>query len=109
MLLATNDRQDQIDKPSIAYWPLGAILGSAAFGSAATLTDPPAGYLPSGYVPPASKNAGAAGPYDKAEEESNLPLGEYVLAGQFAIMWFIFFPNIIAGLSIISFQSMAPR
>jgi len=84
---------------------LGAILGSAAFGSAAMLTDPPAGYLPSGYVPSASKNAGAAGPYDKAEEESNLPLGEYLLAGQFAIMWFIFFLNIIAGISIISFQS----
>jgi MFS transporter, OFA family, oxalate/formate antiporter len=90
---------------ALVFAALGAILGSAAFGSAAMLTDPPAGYLPSGYVSSASKNAGAAGPYDKAEEESNLPLGEYVLAGQFAIMWFIFFLNIIAGISIISFQS----
>jgi OFA family oxalate/formate antiporter-like MFS transporter len=90
---------------ALVFAALGAILGSAAFGSAAMLRDPPAGYLPSGYVSSASKDAGAAGPYEKAEEESNLPLGEYVLAGQFAIMWFIFFLNIIAGISIISFQS----
>ena len=31
--------------------------------------------------------------------------GEYVLAGQYAIMWFIFFLNITAGISIVSFLS----
>jgi OFA family oxalate/formate antiporter-like MFS transporter len=72
---------------------LGAILGSAAFGSAAMLKDPPADYLPSGYVPSAAKDAFAAGPYAKAEEESDLPLKEYLLAGQYAIMWFIFFQH----------------
>src|SRR5262249_11968401 len=90
---------------TLVFAALGAILGSAAFGSAAMLRDPPTGYLPRGYVPSASKDAGAAGPYARAEEESDLPLREYVLAGQFAIMWFIFFLNIIAGISIISFQS----
>jgi MFS transporter, OFA family, oxalate/formate antiporter len=84
---------------------LGAILGSAAFGSAAMLKDPPADYLPSGYVPSAAKDAFAAGPYAKAEEESDLPLKEYLLAGQYAIMWFIFFLNIMAGISIVSFLS----
>jgi len=57
---------------------LGVILGSAAFGSAAMLRDPPAGYLPSGYVPPASKDARATNPYAKLEEQSDLPLREYV-------------------------------
>jgi OFA family oxalate/formate antiporter-like MFS transporter len=90
---------------TLVFAALGAILGSAAFGSAAMLRDPPTGYLPRGYVPPASKDTGAAGPYARAEEDSDLPLREYVLAGQFAIMWFIFFLNIIAGISIISFQS----
>jgi OFA family oxalate/formate antiporter-like MFS transporter len=49
--------------------------------------------------------AGAASPFAKAEEESNLPLKEYVLAGQCAIMWLIFFLNIMAGISIVSFLS----
>ncbi|MFZ0984182.1 MAG: MFS transporter, partial [Pseudolabrys sp.] len=31
--------------------------------------------------------------------------GEYVLAGQYAIMWFIFFLNIMAGISLVSFLS----
>ena len=84
---------------------LGAILGSAAFGCAAMLRDPPAGYLPSGYVPSASKDARAVSPYAKAEEATDLPLKEYVLVGQYAIVWFIFFLNITAGISIISFLS----
>ncbi len=84
---------------------LGAILGSAAFGCATMLRDPPAGYLPSGYVPSASKDARAENPYAKAEEETDLPLREYVLVGQYAIVWIIFFLNITAGISIISFLS----
>jgi MFS transporter, OFA family, oxalate/formate antiporter len=84
---------------------LGAILGSAAFGSATMLRDPPAGYLPSGYVPGASKDARAADLYSKLEEQSDLPIREYLLAGQYAIMWFIFFLNITAGISIVSFLS----
>jgi OFA family oxalate/formate antiporter-like MFS transporter len=90
---------------TLVFAALGAILGSAAFGSAAMLRDPPAGYLPTGYIPPASKDARAADPYAKLEEESDLPLREYVLASQFAIMWFIFFLNIMAGISIVSFLS----
>jgi MFS transporter, OFA family, oxalate/formate antiporter len=77
---------------TLVFAALGAILGSAA-------------YLPSGYVPPAAKDARAANLYAKAEEESDLPLKEYLLAGQYAIMWFIFFLNIMAGISIISFLS----
>ena len=90
---------------ALVFAAMGAILGSAAFGSAAMLRDPPADYLPSGYVPSAAKDARAASPYAQAEEASDLPLKEYVLAGQYAIMWFIFFLNIMAGISIISFLS----
>ena len=89
---------------TLVFAALGAILGSAAFGSAAMLRDPPAGYLPTGYIPPA-KDARAADPLAELEEESDLPLREYVLAGQHAIMWFIFFLNIMAGISIVSFLS----
>jgi OFA family oxalate/formate antiporter-like MFS transporter len=90
---------------TLVFAALGGILGSAAFGSATMLRDPPAGYLPRGYVPPSSKNARAADPYAKLEEQSDLPLREYLLAGQYAILWFIFFLNITAGISIVSFLS----
>jgi OFA family oxalate/formate antiporter-like MFS transporter len=84
---------------------LGAILGSVAFGSAVMLKNPPAGYLPKGYTPPESGEGRVGGRYAKAEEAFDLPLKDYVLAGQFGIMWFMFFLNIAAGISIISLQS----
>ncbi len=90
---------------TLVFAALGAILGTAAVVSAAVLRDPPAGYLPSGYVPAVPKDAGRTSPYAKAEEASDLPLREYILAGQHAIMWFIFFLNIMAGISIVSFLS----
>jgi OFA family oxalate/formate antiporter-like MFS transporter len=90
---------------TLVFAALGAILGTVAFGSAAMLRNPPAGYLPAGYVASTSKETRAAGPYAMAEEEADLPLREYLLAGQYAIMWFIFFLNITAGISIISFLS----
>src|SRR5262249_23411103 len=47
---------------ALVFGALGAILGSAAFGSAASLRNPTADYLPSGYLPSAAKDARAASP-----------------------------------------------
>lgn len=88
----------------LVFAALGVILGSVATGSAAMLRNPPDGYLPPGFVP-ATQASLASGPYARAEQEADLPLGEYLLAGQYAIMWFVFFLNIAAGISIISFLS----
>lgn len=90
---------------TLVFAALGAILGSVAFLSAAMLRNPPADYLPAGFVPVAQQESLAEGPYARAEQEADLPLREYLLAGQYAIMWFIFFLNITAGISIISFLS----
>lgn len=90
---------------TLVFAALGAILGSVAIGSAAMLKNPPDGYLPEGFVPAAQKGSQDEGPYARAEEKADLPLSEYLLAGQYAIMWFIFFLNITAGISIISFLS----
>ena len=90
---------------TLVFAALGGILGSAACVSASMLKNPPEGYVPQGYVPPSSKEVRAGDLYLKAEEASDLPLTDYVLAGQYGIMWFIFFLNITAGISIISFQS----
>ncbi|HQP36953.1 MAG TPA: OFA family MFS transporter [Polyangiaceae bacterium] len=62
------------------------------------LKNPPAGYVPAGWTPPATA-AGAA----KADE--SLTVRESVTSGRFAIIWLIFFCNIAAGISIIGFQS----
>lgn len=89
----------------LVFAALGVILGSVAIASASMLKNPPEGYLPSGFVPAAQKGNQDEGRYARAEQEADLPLSEYLLAGQYAIMWFIFFLNITAGISIISFLS----
>jgi OFA family oxalate/formate antiporter-like MFS transporter len=76
-----------------------------AIASALMVKNPPAGYLPKGYAPVEAGKGRAGDPYAQAEEGFDLPLKDYVLAGQFAILWFMFFLNITAGLSIISLQS----
>ena len=84
---------------------LGAILGSIAIFSAPFVKNPPAGFLPKGYTPPQARQGGGKDPYAQAIEEIDLPLTDYVLAGQFGILWVMFFLNITAGISIISLQS----
>ena len=89
---------------TLVFAGLSATLGSVAIGAAAMLKNPPADYLPAGFVP-VQQQSRADGPYIRAEQEADLPLREYLLAGQYAIMWFIFFLNITAGISIISLLS----
>ncbi|MGE0242196.1 MAG: MFS transporter, partial [Parvibaculaceae bacterium] len=81
---------------TLVFAALGAILGSVAIGSAAMLKNPPDGYLPAGRAPTAQSEGPVEGPYARAEQEADLPIREYLLAGQYAIMWFIFFLNITA-------------
>jgi OFA family oxalate/formate antiporter-like MFS transporter len=90
---------------TLVFASLGAILGSVAIGAATMLKNPPEGYVPDGFVAAAKKESFSEGPYARAEEKADLPMSEYLLAGQYAIMWFIFFLNITAGISIISFLS----
>ncbi|WP_119271282.1 L-lactate MFS transporter [Taklimakanibacter deserti] len=90
---------------TLVFAGLGAILGSVAIGSATMLKNPPEGYVPLGFVPSVQRASQGESPYARAEEEADLPISEYLLAGQYAIMWFIFFLNITAGISIISFLS----
>ena len=61
------------------------------------ITPPPAGYVPTGYTPPAATAASSA--------LDDLPAKDAILTGRFAIIWLIFFCNITAGIAIIGFQS----
>jgi len=61
------------------------------------ITPPPAGYVPTGYNPPAATAASSA--------LDDLPAKDAILSGRFGIIWLIFFCNITAGIAIIGFQS----
>src|SRR5215471_16973441 len=75
------------------FMSLGVLFGIVLLPVTWVLQNPPA-------EPSASSAAGRATP---AEDEP--PTRAYVLSSQFLIMWLVFFCNIAAGISVISFQS----
>lgn len=77
---------------------LAAVFLVGTVGSAAFMRNPPTGWLPRGYSPP------AAGPKSSAAPASLTPR-QAVFSGRFLLMWLVFFCNITAGIAIISFQS----
>jgi OFA family oxalate/formate antiporter-like MFS transporter len=87
----------------LVFAALGIILGGAASTCAAFLRNPPEGYAPKGFNREAAEDGGD--PYLQAIEAYDGRLGEYLITGQYGMMWVIFFFNIAAGISIISFQS----
>jgi OFA family oxalate/formate antiporter-like MFS transporter len=84
---------------------LGGSLGAVTIASAVMVKNPPAGFSPRGYTPPAARPDRLDDPYAKALDATDLPLADYVLTGEFGFMWLMFFLNIAAGISIISLQS----
>lgn len=80
---------------------LAVVFVVLAAGAAAFMENPPAGWLPRGYAPPAAANAGKG----TAKEPTSLTATRAVFSGRFALLWAVFFCNITAGISIISFQS----
>jgi MFS transporter, OFA family, oxalate/formate antiporter len=76
---------------------LGGVFLVLGLVSAAFMKNPPAGWQPAGYTPAArTKSAQAA---------AEIPVRKALLSGRFAFIWVVFFCNITAGISIISFQS----
>jgi len=88
----------------LVFAALGLTLGGPAIICAAFLRNPPEGYAPKGLNAVAAAEGGDD-PYLKAIEDYDGGLGEYLLTGQYGMMWVIFFFNIAAGISIVSFQS----
>jgi OFA family oxalate/formate antiporter-like MFS transporter len=76
----------------------GIVMGLITIPAALFLVNPPAGYKPAGYNPPAV-SAAAQGAQDA------ITAMQCILSGKFFMMWTIFFFNIIAGIMFISFQS----
>jgi OFA family oxalate/formate antiporter-like MFS transporter len=90
---------------TLVFAALGAILGGVAIITSVTLKNPPAGYRPAGYTPPESLPNRASDPYAPAMDAFDPPVKDFALTSQFGIMWFMFFLNITAGISIISLTS----
>lgn len=77
---------------------LAGVFLVLAVGSAWFMRNPPEGWLPKGYAPASGARGGPDG-------GPALPAAKAVFSGRFALMWAVFFCNITAGISIISFQS----
>lgn len=90
---------------AMVFGALGVILGGAAFVAATFVRNPPEGYQPVGYTPARAKKGSESDSYATAVENIDLSLRECLVTGQYLMLWFIFFLNITAGISIISFQS----
>ena len=63
------------------------------------LRNPPEGFVPAGWTPPAAQaNA-------KGQASPRLEAKDCILSGRFLLLWLVFFCNITAGIAIIGFQS----
>ena len=82
------------DLPSVFIW-LGVLFAAILLPSSFLLSDPPTGYR----VTAAGVQATAL------EEEEPGSVRQCLRSREFAIMWLVFFFNIAAGISVISFQS----
>lgn len=77
---------------------VGAVMIIITLPAGYCLVNPPANYMPKGYIPPAV-SAGTQAFQD------NVTAKQCILSGKFLMMWTIFFFNIIAGIMFIGFQS----
>ena len=75
---------------------LAAVFLVLSVGSAWFMKNPPPQWLPRGYAPEGAKAAGAG--LDASASKA-------IFSRRFVLMWVVFFCNITAGISIISFQS----
>ena len=79
----------------LVFFGLGAVFAVILVPASLLMSNPPP-------VPAPAGGSAAGGAPGSAEPES---VGAYLKTGQFLLLWIVFFFNIAAGISIISFQS----
>jgi OFA family oxalate/formate antiporter-like MFS transporter len=82
---------------SQVFTALGILMLVLTLPAGYFLTNPPAGFVPTGYTPPATTGASQAA--------DTLTAKQCILSSRFLLMWVMFFFNIIAGIMFIGFQS----
>jgi hypothetical protein len=86
------------------FFSLGVFFAAVLIPVTSFLDNPPPGYVPgSGQLVPTSTASATLPQGDSGD--SSAAIKEYLLSGQFLMMWVVFFFNIAAGISVISFQS----
>jgi OFA family oxalate/formate antiporter-like MFS transporter len=86
------------------FFSLGVFFAAVLIPVTSFLDNPPPGYVPGGSQLVPTPIASATLPQGDSRD-SSAAIKEYLLSGQFLIMWVVFFFNIAAGISVISFQS----
>jgi len=82
--------------PSFAW--IGVVLFVIGLPAALAMKNPPAGFVPAGWTPPAQSAA------SKSSEDS-MTARQALLSGKFVMMWLILFFNVTAGIMFIGMQS----
>jgi OFA family oxalate/formate antiporter-like MFS transporter len=82
---------------SQVFYALGVFMLIFTLPAGYFLMNPPAGFVPTGYTPPATTAASQASDSTTAKQS--------ILSLPFLLMWIVFFFNIIAGIMFIGFQS----
>jgi len=80
------------------FTALGVLMLVLTLPAGYFLTNPPAGFVPTGYTPPASTAA-------SQKTDDSVTAKQCILSLRFLLMWVMFFFNIIAGIMFIGFQS----
>lgn len=82
--------------PSFSY--IGIVLLIMGLPAALLMKNPPAGFVPAGWTPPAQSAAAQAA-------EEGLTAKQSILSGKFWLMWAVLFLNVTAGIMFIGMQS----
>lgn len=81
----------------LVFFYVGLIMLAITLPAGFYMVNPPAGYIPQGYIPPTASTA--------RQISGDATAKQCIFSRKFAMMWTIFFFNIIAGIMFISFQS----
>ena len=85
--------QTENDLPTV-FLSLGVVFACILIPSSLLIRDPPPQFAPAAAAAPGS-----------VLHEPDAPLNAYLRSREFVVMWIVFFFNITAGISVISFQS----
>jgi len=86
------------DNLVLVFVYIGILMLVLTLPAASLLRNPPAGFLPPGYTPPASESA-------QQSAQESLTARQSLASGKFLLMWLVFFLNITSGIMFIGFQS----
>ena len=80
------------------FYALGVIMLILTLAAGSCLSNPPAGFVPTGYTPPATSASTQA-------SQDAITSKQCIVSLRFLLMWIVFFFNVVAGIMFVGFQS----